>query len=110
MDFPVQICRQVFKNKDGSTGELYLITNDLQLSFQDITTTDEERWGVEMLHKSLKQNVGLEKSPTKNEVTQSNHIFAAMIPNSTLRLSRLLSHLVIVLLIIAFKFCFFTIT
>jgi hypothetical protein len=89
MDFPVQICRQVFKNKDGSTGELYLITNDLKLSFQDITTTYEERWGVEMLHKSLKQNVGLEKSPTKNEVTQSNHVFAAMIAWMKLELLRL---------------------
>ncbi len=89
MDFPVQICQQVFKNKDGSTGELYLITNDLQLSFQDIITTYEERWGVEMLHKSLKQNVGLEKSPTKNEVTQSNHVFAAMIAWMKLELLRL---------------------
>jgi len=89
MDFPVQLCRQVFKNKDGTTGELYLVTNDLQLSFQDITTTYEERWGVEMLHKSLKQNVGLEKSPTKNEVTQSNHVFAAMIAWMKLELLRL---------------------
>jgi len=89
MDFPVQICQQVFKNKDGSTGELYLVTNDLQLSFQDITTTYKERWGVEMMHKSLKQNVGLEKSPTKNEVTQSNHVFAAMIAWMKLELLRL---------------------
>jgi len=89
MDFPVQICQRIFKNKDGSTGKLYLITNDLQLSFQDITATYEERWGVEMLHKSLKQNVGLEKSPTKNEVTQSNHVFAAMIAWMKLELLRL---------------------
>lgn len=79
MDFPVQLYKQVFINKDGSTGELYLITNDLELSAQNISATYQQRWGVEVLHKSLKQNVGLEKSPTKNEVTQSNHIFAAMI-------------------------------
>lgn len=30
-------------------------------------------------HKSLKQNVALEKSPTKTIRSQSNHIFAAMI-------------------------------
>jgi len=79
LDFPTTLCKRVFTNKDGSTGELYLITNDLQLTIQDIFATYDKRWGVEMLHKSLKQNVGLEKSPTKNEVTQSNHIFAAMI-------------------------------
>lgn len=78
-DFPVLSTKQVFTNKDGSTGELYLITDDLDLTVQNITTTYQERWGVEVFHKSLKQNVGLEKSPTKNEITQSNHIFAAMI-------------------------------
>ena len=34
---------------------------------------------MEVFHKSLKQNVGLEKSPTKVENSQSNHIFATMI-------------------------------
>jgi hypothetical protein len=47
---------------------------------------NEERWGVEVLHKGLKQNVGLEKSPTKNETTQSNHVFAAMIAWTKLEL------------------------
>lgn len=89
MDFPVQIFKQVFTNKDGSTGELYLITNDLQFSAQDICATYKKRWGVEVFHKSLKQNVGLEKSPTKNEVTQSNHVFAAMIAWMKLELLRL---------------------
>ncbi|HHB51572.1 MAG TPA: IS701 family transposase, partial [Saprospiraceae bacterium] len=28
LDFPTTLCKQVFTNKDGSTGELYLITND----------------------------------------------------------------------------------
>jgi len=79
LDFPVRLYKQVFINKDGSKGELYLVTNDLELSAQSISATYQQRWGVEVLHKSLKQNVGLEKSPTKNEVTQSNHIFAAMI-------------------------------
>lgn len=86
LDFPTTLCKRVFTNKDGSTGELYLITNDLQLSVQDITATYENRWGVEVFHKSLKQNVGLEKSPTKNETTQSNHVFAAMIAWTKLEL------------------------
>ena len=79
LDFPVRLTKQVFQNKDGSQGELYLVTNDLELDERAISTTYESRWGVEELHKSLKQNVGLEKSPTKNEGTQSNHIFATMI-------------------------------
>jgi len=86
LDFPTTLCKRVFTNKDGSTGELYLITNDLQLTIQDIFPTYDKRWGVEVLHKSLKQNVGLEKSPTKNEVTQSNHIFAAMIASIKLEI------------------------
>lgn len=79
LDFPVQLAKQVFTNKDGSTGELYLITNDLEIGTADIFATYEKRWGVEVMHKSLKQNAGLEKSPTKFEASQSNHIFASMI-------------------------------
>ena len=79
LDFPVLFVKQVFQNKDGSSGELYLITNDLSLNVEFTCTLYQGRWGVEELHKSLKQNVGLEKSPTKFEVTQCNHIFAAMI-------------------------------
>lgn len=79
LDFPVLFVKQIFENKDGSLGELYLITNDLSLSAGLTSTIYQGRWGVEELHKSLKQNVGLEKSPTKFEVTQSNHVFAAMI-------------------------------
>jgi len=89
LDFPVTLCKQIFTNKDGSKGELYLVTNDLQLSEHDIAATYHQRWGVEMFHKSLKQNVGLEKSPTKNEITQSNHVFAAMIAWMKLELLRL---------------------
>ena len=79
LDFEVSLIKQVFTNKDGSTGELFLITNDLELNYESICTIYQKRWNVETFHKSLKQNAGLEKSPTKYEVTQSNHIFASMI-------------------------------
>jgi len=88
-DFPVLLTKQVFTNKDGSHGELYLVTNDLELTAQAISATYKERWGVEVFHKSLKQEVGLEKSPTKNEVTQSNHVFAAMIAWTKMELLRI---------------------
>ncbi len=79
LDFPVLLTKQVFTNKDGSEGVLYLITNDLEMSENDISTIYQRRWSVEVFHKSLKQNAALSKSQTKYEVTQSNHIFASMI-------------------------------
>ena len=30
LPFPVAIIKKIFKNEDGSTGELYLVTNDLE--------------------------------------------------------------------------------
>jgi Transposase DDE domain len=79
MDFPLLLTKQVFTNKDGSNGKLFLVSNDLNLTAPELFSTYGERWGIEVFHRSLKQNVGLEKSPTKYEVTQRNHIFAAML-------------------------------
>lgn len=79
MDFSIKLTKQIFTNKDGSQGELYIVTNDHNLTGLQICTIYQDRWGVEVFHKSLKQNVGLEKSPTKIESSQSNHIFATMI-------------------------------
>jgi len=79
LQFAVSLIKQVFTNKNGSTGIAYLISNDMKLSYSEICTIYKKRWNVEVFHKSLKQNASLEKSPTKNEVTQSNHIFASMI-------------------------------
>jgi hypothetical protein len=79
VDFPVQLTRQVFINKDRSEAELWLVTNDMSLNYEQITTIYEKRWKVEEMHKSLKQNALLGKSPTKMERTQCNHIFATML-------------------------------
>ena len=54
-----------------------------------LTKNHEKRWNVEVFHKSLKQNAGLGKSPTKYEVTQSNHIFASMIAFCKLEILKL---------------------
>jgi len=87
VDFPVLLTTQVFINKDGSSGVLYLISTDTTLSYTEITTLYQRRWNVETFHKSLKQNASLAKSPTKVERTQRNHIFAAML--AFLKLERL---------------------
>lgn len=76
--FPVLLIKQVFKNDDGSTGIRYLVTSDLTLDYDQITKLFQKRWGIEVYHKSLKQNASLEKSPTRTETTQRNHLFASL--------------------------------
>jgi hypothetical protein len=78
VDFPLRLAKQVFINEDGSTGTLYLVTSDLTLNYDRITTLYQKRFGVEGYHKSLKQNASLEKSPTRTETTQQNHLFASL--------------------------------
>lgn len=76
--FPVHLVRQIFTNEDNSTGCLYLIATDLTMTYDHIITTYQTRWGVEVFHKSVKQNASLSKSPTQTVTTQANHFFAAL--------------------------------
>ena len=78
VDFPLLLTKEVFTNGDGSTGLRYLVTDDLTLTYDQITTLFQKRWSVEVYHKSLKQNAALEKSPTRTETTQRNHLFASL--------------------------------
>ena len=74
----VLLVRQVFTNKDDSTGILHLVCSDLTCDYNAITTTYKKRWKVEVFHKSLKSNANLAKSPTRTIRTQSNHIFMSI--------------------------------
>jgi DDE superfamily endonuclease len=74
----VRLVRQVFTNKDGSTGILHLVCSDLTCDYDAMTTSYKKRWQVEVFHKSLKSNAGLAKSPTQTVRTQSNHVFMAI--------------------------------
>ena len=78
VDFPLLLTKEVFTNGDGSTGLRYLVTDDLTLNYDQITALYQKRWSVEVYHKSLKQNASLEKSPTRTETTQRNHLFASL--------------------------------
>lgn len=78
VSFPLKLARQVFTNKDGSTGVLYLVTSDTTLTFDGITSLYKKRWTIEPYHKSLKQNAALERSPAHTVTTQTNHIFASL--------------------------------
>jgi len=78
LDFPVLISKQVFKNEDGSTGTLYLVSDDLSLTYEQITTIYHKRWKVEEYHKSIKSNSAFVKSPTKTKQTQTSHFIASI--------------------------------
>lgn len=79
LKFPVRLVRQVFTNKDGSTGTLYLACSQLTADWNTITAIYKKRWNVEVCHKSLKSNAALAKSPARRVNAQSNHIFASII-------------------------------
>ncbi|MDR2058139.1 MAG: transposase [Dysgonamonadaceae bacterium] len=79
LEIEVLLCKFVFTNRDGSTGDMYLLSNDLELSAEDFRTLYKKRWSVEEYHKSLKQNASLAKSPTRTVTTQTNHLFASLL-------------------------------
>ena len=93
LSFPVKLLKKVFKNENGSAGNLYLVTNDLNLDADQIYDIYQKRWRVEEYHKSVKQNASLEKSPTKVARSQRNHIFASIIAYCKLELLRVKTHL-----------------
>lgn len=78
LDFPVLLLRQVFKNKDDTTRQMYLACSDLTCEKDTIETIYQKRWKVETFHKTLKSNAALAKSPTRRVRTQSNHCFMAI--------------------------------
>ncbi|MEM7374016.1 MAG: transposase [Bacteroidota bacterium] len=77
LPFPLYVCKEIYVNKDQSTGELFLVTNREGMTYQQIISLYPERWRIEPSHKSLKNNASLQTSPTKVPTTQANHIFAA---------------------------------
>jgi hypothetical protein len=78
VEFPLLFVKQIFKNEDGSEGVLYLVSSDVTLDYERLTTIYKRRWKVEEYHKSLKSNASLSKSPTKTMRTQGNHVFASI--------------------------------
>jgi hypothetical protein len=79
LEFPILITKQVFKNGDGATAALYLVSNDLSLSYEQMTTIYKKRWKVEEYHKSIKSNTAFSKSPTKKQHTQQAHFVASIL-------------------------------
>ncbi|MDQ7061906.1 MAG: transposase [Sulfurimonas sp.] len=96
---PLRLIKQVVKNgDDGESIYLYLVTNDIDLSFNEVLKIYKRRWKVEEYHKSLKQNLKIEHSPTKVEKSQRNHIHLAVrgfIKLEKLRLNYKMNHFAI---------------
>jgi hypothetical protein len=91
--FPVLLVRQVFNNKDGSTGTLYLACSETTVTRGLILTTYQKRWPIEIFHKSLKQNAALGKAPVRRVITQNNHIFAVLYATFKLECLKIQRHL-----------------
>ena len=95
----LKITKQV--SKDGDDDEsiyLYLVTNDIDLTTDKILEIYKRRWKIEEYHKSLKQNLKIEHSPTKVETSQLNHIFLSVcgfIKLERLRLNYKMNHFAI---------------
>lgn len=77
IDFPMILLKQVFTD-GNAVGVLYLVSNDTRLSAQAMHRLYHRRWKIECYHKSLKQNLGISRSPTRTLQTQRNHIFACL--------------------------------
>ncbi len=78
IDFPVLLFRQVFKNKDDSTGTLCLVCSDPDCDAEALRTICKKRWKAEEFHKPLKSNAAMAKSPAHTVRTQSNHLFLSI--------------------------------
>jgi len=96
---PLRLIKQVVKNGDDDESTyLYLVTNDINLSFDTVLEIYKRRWKIEEYHKSLKQNLKIEHSPTKVETSQKNHIHLAVcgfIKLEKLRLNYKMNHFAI---------------
>ena len=93
LDFPLSLTKKVFKNKDDSTGTLYLISNEIGSTGTHLYNVYKKRWKVEEYHKSLKSNVSFRKSPARKVKTQSNHVFASIMGFVKLETMKLKTHL-----------------
>jgi hypothetical protein len=67
--FSVKLVRQIFENKDGSIGILYLACSDTTLERDAILAIYKKRWPIEVFHKSLKQNAALGGAPVRTVKT-----------------------------------------
>ena len=51
LGFPVRLLKKIFKNENGSTGVLYLVSNDMTSSAERLYEVYQKRWRIEEFHK-----------------------------------------------------------
>jgi hypothetical protein len=44
VEFPLLLAKRVFKNEDGTEGVLYLVSSDVTLDYERLTTIYQRRW------------------------------------------------------------------
>ncbi len=74
------------------------VLGEVYLSFNQVLEIYKRRWKIEEYHKSLKQNLKIEHSPTKVETSQRNHIHLSVrgfIKLEKLRLNYKMNHFAI---------------
>ena len=88
INYPLTLLKKTFKNGGGSTGTLYLVSNDLKLNSLDLYGYYQKWWNIESFHKSIKNNASLSNSPTIVIKTQSNHLYMSMVAYCKLEMIR----------------------
>ena len=78
LEFPAAILRHIHRNMDGSEAVIYLCTNDLSLTGEQILNSYQKRWAVEEYHKSIKQNTALKRAPLWSVRSLLNHVWASL--------------------------------
>jgi hypothetical protein len=46
LEFPVAVFKQVFTNKDGTSGQRFLVSNELTLKDEQFRALYKKRWSV----------------------------------------------------------------
>lgn len=70
----VLVVRQVFTNKDSSTGLLNVACSDLTCDDEQVTTIYKKRWKSRRISQIIKIQRRLGEVPTRKVTTQNNHV------------------------------------
>lgn len=75
---PVYVAHYQVKNNNTKPSVLYLVTSDEKLDWNSMLTCYQKRWQVELFHKSVKQNVAIEKAPLISLKAIMSHCYASV--------------------------------
>jgi hypothetical protein len=73
------LTKAIFKNKDGSQGTLFLISNIESVAADEMISIYKLRFKIKDGHRAAKQEVGISKCPARHVQSQLNHICCCFI-------------------------------